>query len=335
MKPNHTTPISSIAVPTSLAAGQAKSKIPCRDPLTPSIFHEPWWLESVTGGDFAIVEVTAGKTVGRLPVYLRSRFGLREMRMPYLTPFLGPAINEGEGSAKNRFLKRRAITLDLIDKLPRVSSQYIKCHREVPDVIPFQERGFRTYVQFTHEIEAEDEDSLWNNMRNKTRNVIRRAEEQVSIKQITDPSEFIWIYKKNLAERGLRNELDFTLCRQVIAACLDRERGKILGAYQSSGNIVAANFCVWDQTSAFYLLSTRGNDAGNGATSLLLWEAIKTSASRGLRFDLAGLGSKGSVLLYSGFGGVISSRYVALRTTLPIRLLAEVKALFRPDNYFY
>ena len=317
-------------------AGPVSARLTSCDPLSPSIFHETWWLDAATGGDFDVVEVTAGaRTVGRLPVCLRSRFRLRELRMPVMTPFLGPAVDEGAGSANNRFLKRHDITLELIDKLPRASSQYIKCHRGVREVIAFQERRFRTYVQFTHEIQAEAEPSLWEHMRDKTRNVIRRAEEQLSVRHISDPSEFMSLYERNLAERGLRNELDSSRCRQVIAASLERGRGEILAACNGQGHIAAANFCVWDDTATFYLLSTRAGDAGNGATSLLIWEAIKTSASRGLLFDLAGLGNQGSVLLYSGFGGTVSSRFVALRTTLGRRLLSETKALLRPDSYFY
>jgi len=328
------TPLERLAL--GRADGGSSPKPAPQDPLTPSIFHELWWLEAATGGDFEVVEAAnGGRTVGRLPVCRRGRFGLRELRMPVMTPFLGPAVDEGAGSANNRFLKRHEITLELIDKLPRASSQYIKCHRGVLETIAFQERGFRTHVQFTHEIPPEAEQSLWERMRDKTRNVIRRAGEQLSVRHISDPCEFLSFYQRNLAERGLRNELDLSRCRQVITASIERGRGEILAARDVQGHIAAANFCVWDESATFYLLSTRAANAGNGATSLLIWEAIRTSASRRLLFDMAGLGNRGSVLLYSGFGGTVTPRFVALRTTLARRILSEVKALVRPDSYFY
>src|SRR6202035_105800 len=109
------------------------------------------------------------------------RFGLKMIRMPVLTYFLGPAINEGEGSPNTRFLKRLEITRELLERLPRASWQYVKCHRGIADVIAFQELGFRTYVQFTHEVTPDRVDVLWQQMRNKTRNVIRKAEERFSV----------------------------------------------------------------------------------------------------------------------------------------------------------
>lgn len=306
------------------------------EPLVPTIFHEGWWLDAATGGDFTVAEVIAGgRTVGRLPFQVTSHLGLKIVRIPRLTYFLGPGIDEGEGNLNNRFLKRLDITRELIRKLPEAPWQYVKCHRGVTDVIAFQEQGFRTYVQFTHEIGIEQVETLWQQMRNKTRNVIRRAEEQLLVKDLTDPAEFVQIYARNLASRKLESEINLELCKGVIAASLERGRGRMVAACDKNNQIVAATFCVWDCTSSYYLLSTRSNDSGNGAISLLIWEAIKHAAHSGRIFDFAGLGSQGSVLLYSGFGGSIQPRYVPLRTHRLARIMSEAKLLFKAENYFY
>jgi hypothetical protein len=316
--------------PQGLSQGNEKN------PLVPTIFHENWWLNAVTRGAFDQAEVSeGGRVVGRLPFGIRKYFGFKEIRMPCLTHFLGPAIDEGEGSPNNRFLKSREITHQLIQKLPCASSQYVKCHRGVTDVIAFQEHGFRTHVQFTHEIDPKPQDNLWLNLRNQTRNVIRKAGERHSLKQMLDPREFMWFYEQNLAKRGLRNKLDPKLCVEIIATSVERGRGRIIAACDHKGRIVAANFCVWDETSTFYLLSTRTEDSGNGAASFVLWEAIRESASRGLLFDFAGVSSKGSVLHFSGFGASITCRYVAVRDDFKARLLKEAKKLFRPESCFF
>jgi hypothetical protein len=202
-------------------------------------------------------------------------------------------------------------------------------------VIAFQEQGFRTYVQFTHEVWPAPEEKLWRQMRDKTRNVIRRAEERLRVKEMADPEEFVHLFGNNLHLRGLRSELDLVLCKKTITAALARNRGRILAAYDKGEGIVAASVCVWDDAASYYLLSTRTNDAGNGAVSLLIWESIKESARRKLVFDFAGLGTHGSVLLYSGFGATVTPRYVALRTSPAARLLLGVKALFTPENFYF
>jgi hypothetical protein len=312
------------------------AKPPCWDPMAPTIFHEDWWLEIATGGRFAIAEVKdAGRTVGRLPYCVTSRFGMKMIRMPALTYFLGPAVDEGVGNPTTRSLRRLEITREMLGQLPRTAWQYVKCHRRIPDVIAFQELGFRAYVQFTHEIAPNPVAVLWQQMRSKTRNAIRRATELFSVTEMTDAAEFMRLFATNLEAKGLKIDIDVPLCQKIIASALGRNRGAILAARDENNQLVAANVCVWDELSYYYLLSTRCDGAGNGAISLLLWEAIKESSRKGLLFDFAGLGNAGSVRLYSGFGGSVSGRYTAVRSTRLARLLNEVKFLFAPENPFY
>jgi len=330
------TPVTTVVGPHYKCANDQDRKASSSDPLTPTIFHEEWWLDAATGGNFGVAEViSGGRTAGRFPFYIRRRFGLRIMNMPDLTHFLGPAIDEGEGSPTNRFSKRLEITRQLIERLPRAPWQYFKCHAGINEVIAFQEHGFRTYVQFTHEVASEPAEVVWGKMRDKTRNVIRRAEEQLSVEELTDPFEFIRLFEHNLALKGLHSGMNGAICRKITSVSLERQRGRILAARDKNGQIVAANFCVWDKKSCFYLLSTRSDDSGNGAASLLIWEAIRDSVRRGLVFDFAGLGVQGSVLLYTGFGGIVTPRYVALRAHPLTRIVREVKSLLEGKNFFF
>lgn len=320
----------------SLISEKTSRTKPSNTLLAPTVFHEEWWLEAATDRSYTVAEVDAGgKTVGRLPFCERSRLGIRGIWTPPLTYFLGPGIDEGEGSPNNRFLKRMDITRELIGKLPRSAWQCIRCHGGMTDVITFQEQCFRTYVQFTHEIHPEATEVIWQRMRNKTRNVIRRAEEQFTVSELSDPNEFIQLHEKNLASDGARDTVDRGACKRVLTAALHRERGRIMAARNLNNGIVAANFCAWDGKTSFYILSTRSEAAGNGAVSLLIWEAIKHAAVKGLTFDFAGLGTQGSILLYSGFGATVSPRYVAVRATGFARLAAEVKCLLTKDNFLF
>ena len=281
------------------------------DRLEPTIFHESWWLELATENRYSVAEVTTGAgVVGRFPYQINLRNRLRFCEMPPMTHFLGPAIDEGEGSSNTRMLKRLAITREPIEKIPAVSSIYVKCHRGITDTIAFQDRGFQTSVQFTHEIAPDTVDGLWKNMRDKTRNVFRRAQEALAVTMVCDPAEFIRLYISALNDKRINSYIDFQICQKLMTAALARGRGKIFATKNSHGALVAAIFCVWDGASYYYLMSTRSADAGNGAISLLVWEAIKDAASRGLIFDFDGLASSGSILLYAGFGAAIHPRYI-------------------------
>lgn len=320
-------------VPEQAVAGQPVAKW---DPLVPTLFHQSWWLEAATGHRYEVAEISqGGRVMGRLPYVVRKRSIYSELRLPPLTYFLGPAVSEGEGSENNRFLKRLDITRELLRKLPSTWSSYIKCHAGVPDAIAFQEESYRTYAQFTHVIEAAPTDQLWKKMRNKTRNVIRRAEEELTVEELSDADQFCRLYDRNLESRGLKSDLDHSVSTAVVSAALERGQGRVLVARSKTGEILAGNFCAWDEKVCYYIMCTRDEVSGNGANSMLLWEAIKHATQKDLVFDLAGLGNRGTVLFYTGFGGTVQPRYVAVKTTRKARLAQEIRNLLVPENFYY
>jgi hypothetical protein len=305
------------------------------DVLTPTIFHETWWLETATGGRYGKVESSEdGRVVGRMPYFLDRRFGMTLSLMPPLTHFLGPAVDDGKGSVNTRFLRRLAITRDLIQSLPRVAYFSQKLHRGVSDVLAFQSEGYDSSVQFTHEIAPQTEAAVWNGLRHKTRNKVRNAENDFVIDIIDDPDQFIRFYADNLTARHMESDINLPICRALIAGSLARDCGRIYAARRRDGSLAAAAFCAWDQRSAYYLMSTRAPDSGNNIATLLLWYAIKDAMGQGLIFDFDGVPSAGAVVFYASFGAAIQPRYIVstsgrfLRVANTLRLMVVKRSKF-------
>jgi hypothetical protein len=320
---------------TGLGAGAAGRF----DPLVPTVFHTAWWLDIVSGGTWQQAEVSSGgRLVGRFPYVIgRMAAGHALCGMPPITHFLGPAVDEGTGAACNRALKRAQITRELLDQMPRTSGFYHKLNREITDTLLFQERGFATSVQFTFELAPSRAEILWRNMRDKTRNVIRRAGETADVTGCADPGEFTAAYNRHLAQRGLRNHYDDAMLQRLCRAAVAHDQGEILVARGAGGEIIAGIFCIWDATSTYYLLTTRDSGAGNGVVALLLWQAIQQSAARGLIFDFDGVGVQGSRLFFTGFGGAVRPRYIVSRYSLGHRVVGRLSHPFRRrgEQVFY
>jgi hypothetical protein len=287
------------------------------DPLIPTIYHEPWWLDAATGGSYEEVAVALdGKTVGRLPFLRKRRLGMEACEMPHLTHFLGPAVDEGNGNAATRARRRAWIMRELIARLPKVAHFSQQFHRGVADTLPFLNGGFSTDAMFTYELRPAAEETLWRGLRDKTRNVIRRAREQTVVTDL-EPEEFDRLYEANLRARGLVNfRYGPETGPAVFRAALERDRGRLIGARDRSGAIISAIFYAWDDVSSYYVLTTRSPGSHNGAVSFLMWEAIRDSAAHGRIFDFDGVGSAGTSSLYPSFGGEVCPRYHVHRTTL-------------------
>lgn len=298
--------------------------------LRATIFHDHWWLEAATNGQFGEVIVEGGGAIaGRFPYVLEKRRGLIECRMPEFTHILGPAVDAGAGKAQSRLIKRLSILRELIDRLPRfdVFNQTLDC--EFIDGLAFQDRGFEVKPQYSFIIDCmQDEDTLWRGMHFKTRQHIRRAEEKFSVAEIEDPHDFIDFYTENIKTRGVRNYIDFALFPQVFQQSRKMASGEILCARWENGNPAAMAFLVWGYGTMYYTLSTRAGHAGdNGSISLLIWSAIKRAQCRGLKFDLDGVSSSGTARFYSGFNGTPKARLIVRRRPALRGLLQDAKDL--------
>ena len=102
----------------------------------------------------------------------------------------------------------------------------------------------------------------------------------------------------------------------VFDATLSRRQGRLLAAQDPNGTLLAAIFYVWDEAITYYMLTTRRPETHNGVVSRLIWEAMRESAAHGRIFDLGGIGTMGSVLFYTAFGGEVSLRYIVRRIPL-------------------
>jgi hypothetical protein len=294
-----------------------------------TLFHEPWWLETATDGTFQEARVYAdGAVIGRLPYMISKKFGRQTaLVMPTMTHVLGPSLTTDlAGSRLTRSLKTVSICGDLIAQLPPASHIWFECHGQTPETVAFESAGFSSGVRFTIEISPEPVEALWRQMRDKTRNVIRRAQETLTVEEVVDPNHFLNFYEINLQKRGLRNNYDRRLCGNLMAEAIRRGVGRLLVATDASGVLQSGIFTAWDGRSEYYLMSTRSPESGNGATSLLIWHAIQRAASAGLTFDMDGVHGKKNFTLLAGFGGVLKPRYFVSRTSAMFQVAQYIKS---------
>jgi hypothetical protein len=289
---------------SSTASRGAASSVPAF-----SIYHEKWWLDAVTDGNWREALVTEnGVVVGRMPYSLERRLGFRVSGMPSLVRTLGPAIIPAVGSTGALLARRIEITNALIDQLPRFDWFEQLFDPRIKEAVVFAQRGFTVGQTYTFLIPSgRTEDQLWEGVTFKTRNHIRKAAKTLTVAPRVEPDEFCRFYSENLgAERNFHGS---ERLRRLVAEILDRAAGTVLGARTSDGTLAAAVCIVWDAAAARYLLATRRTDlAGGGATMLLIWEAIRLACQRAIGFDFDGITSLGMLEFLAAFGGDLASR---------------------------
>jgi Acetyltransferase (GNAT) domain len=329
------------------ACGRDSVAVPASQPLenftARSIFHEPWWLDIATGGQWNVARVTRGnELLGEMPYY-HARVGLwRVSHLPPLTRTLGPVIKrlDGGASARQECHHRVSITSQLIEQMPHFDSFFQVFDPSVKDALAFSLHGFNISARYTFELSPMlTKAQAWAGLRGKTRNLIRSAEKALTVAPIATPSEFLDFYEANLASRGRTNTYGASLMRQLVNAFVERKAGRLLGAYGADGRMVAAIGLVWDRRTMHYLLSSRAQTAHSGSISLLIWAAMQSAIDQQLTFDFDGFANPNAFHFLSRFGGTlkqrlgverISTTYSVVRT-LKRHLSAEVEPAFVPN----
>ena len=155
--------------------------------------------------------------------------------MPLLTHVLGPAVSTHAGPA-SRIAREVDITAKLIAQLPKAAHVSFRLHGGISNTLAFEAAGFVTGTQFTIEIAPAPYDQLWKQMRGKTRNSVRRAQDHLGIVELTRVSDFLEFYDSNLKTQNRVNFYDKSLVGRIIAQSLARGVGRILATVDTAGH---------------------------------------------------------------------------------------------------
>ena len=297
-----------------------------------TVFHEPWWLEAVAPGRWQQVTIErGGRIVGSLPYAVERDGRFDTVQMPHLCHVLGPTVVVEGSKIESRQRSAVGIVGELLDLLPPSAQTVFTLDAGVPEALPYLVRNWKVGVQYTFLVDtARTEKELWGELRDKTRNLIRRSQERLQVVELTDFQAFAETYLANLG--GAACYVDLEAAGRAHAAAKARDQGKVLAAVDQDGKIHAAVLYVWDAEACYYLLSTRDPASTDlGAVSIVLWNGITLARERGLTFDCDGVAGGSILQFFLGFGGRIAIRHMVLRASMAYRLFSFARQL--PDRF--
>lgn len=282
-----------------------------------SIFHEDWWLDALAPGQWRELTCCRGDRIaGYLRYVERHEAGMTIGEMPQITRFLGPIVSVPSGKCETRARTAYSIVTELLKPLAAFDHVEMTLDTEFDDLAPFLAAGYEVKVHPTFILDCRRPiDELWSGLRDKTKNVIRRARERLTVRTVDDARRFVRFYNENL--EGAEPYFDLSLLPAAHAAASARERCKIVAAVDAH-DVVHAQVCfIWDDEYVYYFLSTRDKDVAHlGAVSLLLWTGIELANARGLRLDFdGGINDDTRYKFKVAFGGKLANRFDVARST--------------------
>jgi hypothetical protein len=301
-----------------------------------TIFHENWWLDAVAPGRWReAAAMRGGKVVGQLRYAERMMGNLRICEMPQLTRVLGPVIAPQGDKTETRVRFVHSIMEELLENIAEHDHVEMTLDPSCGDLAAFIAAGCDVKIMPTLLLDCRSPvPTLWEGLRDKSRNVVRRARERLTVRVVDDVDAFIACYLGNLG--GEPSYFDVNLIRPVHTAAASRGQGRVLAATDTHGVVHAAVFFVWDDDKLYYFLSTRDRAAADlGAVSLLIWSGMEIAHELGRVFDFDGVTTDSRFKFMAAFGGELATRYVVTRTTSRFdtqrHLRGIAKAILKPE----
>lgn len=266
----------------------------CKEENSIPLFCQDWWMDAVCMDEWDVLLVEEkGQIVGALPYHLRKKFGFRCIVQPQLTQYNGIWIRKKQVTADyERISYEKKVFNKLIKQLEKLGlSFYQQCfHMSITNWLPFYWNGFKATTRYTYAINSiGNPEKVFSRFSPAKQRQVRKCEDKLHLSLDMRPDEFYSHHKQSLQERGEVISYSYELFQRIYKAAQNNNAGQIFAIKDDEGEIHSCLFVVWDKASAYTLLySISPKHASSGASTLVIWEAIKFLVNKTKSFDFEG-----------------------------------------------
>jgi hypothetical protein len=299
-----------------------------------SVFHQPAYLDTMASPANwhpLLYHGASGEVQAVWPLTFTTRWGIRIIRNPPLTPWLGPLIRYPEGATSlQRYQLECKVYKHFAETVPNVPFFRQRFAPEVRNGLPFQWAGFEQQVRYTFRLDLNHPiEVLWQGLKPTLRNRIRKGQQRLQLQEGGDWAQLYRDLQATLARQGQSLGVGREKWEALSGYLHQASAGQLHAAVDEKGEVVAQVLLVWDNSVSYALvIASKGGAASTSYTMpALLWHCILWSKAKGLRiFDFEGSMLPGPARFFATFGAYMQPYY---QFTKYKNRLWEALALFR------
>lgn len=272
------------------------------------VFFQSWWLDTVSQNwDIAWVE-KEGKIVAVFPYHSEQKLGIKLLRNPLLTPYLGPYFLYPPAltSFKKVNWEEQMFAL-LWAQLPAWDSFDIQSTTSFHNYMLFHQKGFTNNNLLTYHVDLQlKQDLLFGNIQSSHRKRISQASELYVIDEgLQYTGDLIRLHEQTFERKSKKYIYSPDLLTAILNNSYGQKAGRLMVAKDEHNKVIGTIFLVWDKEQAYLLLSAVDvKKAHKGTICLLIWQAIVAAQKEGLKiFDFEGSMDAGIEPFFRRFGG--------------------------------
>ncbi len=301
------------------------------------LFAQPFWLDAVCGAEqWDVLLVRNGTEIqAALPVYWKTKLGFKVIVQPPLTPTNGIFLNY---PPEQKTTKKLSWEKDVFNKLITeietlpAASFYQQFPAGFGNWLPFYWQDFGQTTRYTYVLEdLSDLNKIYENFHTNIRTNIKKAEKNIKITVSSDIAKFYKLNQMTFSRQNLDIPHEYGFFKKLDEACAKNNCRQIFFAEDDKGQLHCAVYILWDKHSAYYLLSgTDPQFRNSGASSLVLWEAIKFAATVTQKFDFEGSMLEPIERFFRDFGGEQKPYFVISKDlSKPLKFIKNLTRLVK------
>lgn len=286
---------------------------------------QPFWLDMTCefgNWDAVFSYDEAGEIRGAWAFHHGTRFGMRWIRLPILTPFTALWIEARADLSKyKQMVHRHEVLGDLEKQLPRMHVFEIKLPWIMTDWLSLYWQGYHQETRYTFRFEEIDMQKIEAATSKSFRRNLRTAERHFTIDEGTVSD--LYMMMENVFEmRDARVVFSQNTLAHIVTTLRQKDQCHLYAARDADG-VQAILLVVWDDRTMYYLIGGRRHTDSKHGTDLLLWQAIGDAGRRGLAFDFEGSMIRGVNQFFQKFGADLTPYFYIYK----YRGLARLKYL--------
>jgi len=296
-----------------------------------SIYCQRWWLDAVAPEQYTILTVRErDQLIAAWPITAREERAGWDIIMPPLTQKLGILFRPSNARYAEALSQEHDLCTRLIRSLPSFVRFNQRFHETFTNWLPFHWTGFEQTTRYTYVLDdISTSTALWSEMRSQVRNKIRKAEKAgIALDPDVALGEFLDLHDLVFKRQGIPVPVPRETIYRLDETLSSMSRRRILGARDSHGRLHAGAYIVWDNGVAYYIMG--GSDPSlrkSGAHTLVLWQAIVSSADIASAFDFEGSMLQSVESVCRGFGGKQRPFFAIRKDTQPWVSTGEILGL--------
>lgn len=282
----------------------------CKKEKNIPVFLRDWWLDNVCRDgqvwDVALVE-KGGSIFAAMPYVQMKKLNMISICHPMLTQTMGIYFNYPK---KQKYYKKLSFEKEMINKILKQLPDFAKFSQsfnyEMTNLLPFYWSGFDIKVNYTYVIE----NITIENIEEKFETDIRRRRKKankygVRVVEGNDIKKFYELNNKTFIRQNINIPYEFSFIENLYNVCKVNNACKMFFAEDSNGNLIAANFLIFDENTVYYLMG--GIDPENkdlGGMDVVQYESIKFALESGRKFDFEGSMIESIEKYFRSFGAI-------------------------------